>query len=92
MLLRDYIRSLPKGERGAFRLRLAAAHGVSVALVRKWENDPAPDEWSADKKRAEVRRHPSELKAIEVTERLTDHRVTRLDLRPECWTMEIETV
>lgn len=33
-----------------------------------------------------VRRHPVDLASIKITEELTEQKVTRLDLRPECWT------
>lgn len=85
MLLRDFVRRLPYGERRRFRQMMAVEHQVSESLVRKWENDPAPENWSAEKKRANVRKHPAALAAIEITERLTGHEVTRYDLRPECW-------
>jgi hypothetical protein len=58
---------------------------VSVSLVRKWENDPAPDDWDANKRRTHVRKHPAAIDAIETTEALTQNKVTRFDLRPECW-------
>ena len=85
MLLRDFLRSLTYGERKQFREKLAGAHGVSVSLVRKWENDPAPDDWDANKRRTHVRKHPAAIDAIETTEALTQNKVTRFDLRPECW-------
>lgn len=85
MRLRDFLKALPYGERKRFREELAGAHGVSVSLVRKWENDPAPEDWDADKRRSQVRKHPAALDAIEVTEQLTGNKVTRYDLRPECW-------
>lgn len=85
MLLRDFLRSLPFGQRSEFRQLMADAHGVSVSLVRKWENNPPPSGWPVEKRRAQSRRHPAELVAIEITERLTGQKVTRHDLRPECW-------
>lgn len=85
MLLREYLRALPYGVRSHFREQMAEEHGVSVSLVRKWENDPAPVDWPPEKRRAQVRKHPAALSAIEITERLTKHQVTRYDLRPECW-------
>ena len=88
MRLRDFLRELPYGKRKAFRERLAEAHGVSVSLVRKWENDPAPEDWDADKRRKQVRKHPVDLDAIETTEVMTGNQVTRYDLRPECWKRE----
>lgn len=86
MLLRDFVKALPYGERKPFRERLASEHGVSVSLVRMWENNPAPSEWDADKRRKQVRKHPADLVAIEKTESMTGNQVTRFDLRPECWT------
>ena len=88
MLLRDFLRSLPYGQRSKFRRELAEAHGVSVSLVRKWENDPPPADWNADKRRQQSRKHPASLAAIELTENLTDGQVTRYELRPECWRAE----
>lgn len=85
MLLRDYLRGLPYGVRSHFREQMAREHGVSASLVRKWENDPAPSDWPQEKRRAQVRKHPAALAAIEITERLTGGAVTRYDLRPECW-------
>ncbi|MBA1280232.1 hypothetical protein [Stutzerimonas stutzeri] len=85
MLLRDFVQGLPYGERRRFRQRMANEHGVSVSLVRKWENDPPPGDWPTEKKRAQVRRHPAALTSIEITERLTGCLVMRYDLRPECW-------
>lgn len=88
MLLRDFVRTLPYGERNIFRRKLAGAQGVSVSLVRKWENDPPPADWDAQKRRTHVRRHPAAIDAIEMTEGLTGHQVERYDLRPECWKRE----
>lgn len=85
MLLRDYVKRLPVGERTVFREQLALAHGKSVALVRKWELDPPPDDWPQEKRNALVRRHPADLSSVKITERLTNNLVTRVDLRPECW-------
>lgn len=85
MLLRDFVSRLPYGERRVFRQRMASEHQVSVSLIRMWENHPAPDDWSAEKRRAQVRKHPASLASIEITERLTGNEVTRYDLRPECW-------
>lgn len=92
MLLRDFLRALPHGVRSRFREKMAQAHGVSVSLVRKWENDPAPGDWPAEKRRAQVRKHPPALAAIEITEQLTGHEVTRYDLRPECWSRPDATI
>lgn len=85
MTLGDYVASLPHGERQKFRKLLAEAHACSVSLVRKWECDPPPGNWPVAKVRAMSRRHPSDLKAISITETLTSMVVTRNDLRPECW-------
>lgn len=91
MLLREFIARLPRGQRTRFRARLAEAHGVSVAAVRKWEAYPPPEDWTDDKRRSMARRHPSDLAAIRITERLTENLVTALDLRPECWAVgEVE--
>lgn len=85
MLLREFIASQPYGARQKFRLLLAEAHGCSVHLVRKWEQDPAPEAWDEIKRRARICRHPADLESIAITERITGMRVTRYDLRPECW-------
>jgi len=85
MFLGQYVKSLPKGQRTRFRERMADRHGCSVALVRKWENWPPPPEWSEEKVKAEVRRHPAQLASIRITEELTHNHVTRRELRPECW-------
>lgn len=92
MLLRDYLRALPYGARSHFREQMAEAHGVSVSLIRKWENDPAPCDWGQEKRRAQSRKHPAALAAIEITERLTEYKVTRYDLRPECWARAENTI
>lgn len=83
MYLRDYIKKLPRGKRAAFRQQLAQKHDCSVSLVRKWESWPPDPEWSEDQCRAMARKHPADLEAIRLTEALTDHAVTRRDLRPE---------
>lgn len=90
MLLREYIKKLPRGERSKFRGALAEAHGCSVSLVRKWELDPPPEDWNPQQRRSLVRRHPSDLASIVKTEELTGRLVTRSDLRPECWSVSDE--
>lgn len=69
MDLHSYIKSFPRRERAEIRTRLAMAHGVSEVTVRAWANA--------------TRRHPYTLTAIELTEELTDGKVTRHELRPE---------
>ena len=69
MDLRSYINSYPRRERMTVRMALARAHEVSEVTVRSWANG--------------TRKHPCVLSAIEITERLTDYRVTRFDLRPD---------
>lgn len=69
MDLRSYVNSFPRNQRASVRHQLAQAHGVSEVTVRAWAN--------------QTRRHPYTLVAIEITERVTDHQVTRQDLRPE---------
>ena len=90
MTLGEYVRSLPRGERQAFRERLAAAHSCSVSLVRKWENWPPPSDWSAEKVSRMSRRHPAEIVALRITEELTGHSVGRKQLRPEFWSDDSE--
>lgn len=69
MELSEFIRSYPRQLRSRVRQRLAAAHGISEVTVRSWANGQ--------------RRHPCRLAAIEITERFTEGRVTRYDLRPD---------
>ena len=88
MHLSDYVAGLPRGDRQLFRERLALAHECSVSLVRKWEGWPAPPEWTCEKVKAMARKHPAELDAIEITELMTNGKVTRYDLRPELWRRE----
>jgi hypothetical protein len=88
MRLSDYIGSLPRGERQKFRQKLADAHNCSVSLVRKWENWPPPEDWPDRKIKLMSRKHPAELVALKITEELTGNSVTRLELRPECWSEE----
>ncbi len=90
MLLRDYVAALPRGERTKFRRKLADEHKCSESLVRKWEADPPPKNWTPEQCRKMVRRHPSDMAAIIKTESLTCKEVTRHDLRPECWPIENE--
>jgi DNA-binding transcriptional regulator YdaS (Cro superfamily) len=51
------------------RRQLAAVHGVSEVTIRSWANG--------------VRKHPCTLEAVEATERFTENRVNRFDLRPD---------
>ncbi len=69
MDLFDYINSYPRYKRTHLRKKLAEAHGVSEVTIRSWANG--------------TRNHPCMLKAVEITEQLTKHNVTRFDLRPE---------
>lgn len=71
MDLQSYIQSFPRSQRTMIRTKLANAHGVSEVTVRAWANN--------------TRRHPYTLKAVEITELLTEGRVTRVDLRPEIY-------
>lgn len=91
MYLHEYVQKLPWGERDAFREELARTHACSVSLVKKWEADnPLSSTWDQSKKRALIRRHPSDLVSIELTEKLTNSKVTRHFLRPECWPLPEE--
>jgi len=85
MRLGDYVKSLPVALRGEFRKRLAEKHGCSVSLVRKWENSPPPKDWDREKISSMSRKHPADLTAVEITEAVTNGKVTRSDLRPEIW-------
>lgn len=69
MDLLEYINSYPRAERMRIRQQLADQHGVTEVAVRSWANGH--------------RRHPYQLIAIEITERLTQGKVTRHDLRPD---------
>ncbi|MES9857145.1 MAG: YdaS family helix-turn-helix protein [Sedimenticola sp.] len=69
MDLSTYIKSHPCRERAGIRARLAKAQGVSEVTVRSWANG--------------TRKHPCTLQAVEITEILTDNKVTRFDLRPD---------
>src|SRR5690554_6920333 len=90
MSLGEFVQSLPRGRRQQFRKELAEAHECSVSLVRKWECWPPPPGWSAKQVQSMARRHPAELSAIEITERMTGYKVTRSSLRPECWSTRSE--
>ena len=69
MTLEDYINEHPRYERREVRQLLASAHDVSETTVRSWGNG--------------TRKHPCTLSSIEITERITNLKVTRFDLRPE---------
>lgn len=85
MQLGQYISSLPRGQRQEFRQKLADAHQVSVGLVRMWENSPAPVEWNSEKVAKQSRKHPPEIRKVEITEQMTGGAVSRSDLRPDCF-------
>lgn len=69
MELREYINSFPRTQRMKVRQRIANAHGISEVTVRAWANG--------------TRKHPYSLSAVEITEAITDNKVTRYDLRPD---------
>ncbi len=69
MDLQSYIRSYPRRDRMRIREKLAEAHGVSEVTVRSWANG--------------TRNHPCTLNAIKITERITQHKVSRFGLRPD---------
>ena len=69
MELREFIASFPRPQRPAVRRELARAHCVSEVTVRAWANGN--------------RKHPCTLRAVEITECMTEGRVTRHDLRPD---------
>ena len=69
MTLEEYINEHPRYERREVRQLLASAHKVSETTVRSWANG--------------TRKHPCTLNSIEITERITNLKVTRFDLRPE---------
>ena len=71
MDLQSYIKSFPRNKRAMIRTKLAEAHGVSEVTVRAWANN--------------TRRHPYTLKAVEITELVTEGQVTREELRPEIY-------
>ena len=55
----------------AVRQRIANAHGIAEVTVRSWANG--------------TRKHPYSLSAVEITEAITDNKVTRYDLRPDIY-------
>ncbi|MFQ5659063.1 MAG: YdaS family helix-turn-helix protein [Gammaproteobacteria bacterium] len=69
MELRAFIDSFPRRQRMAIRQKIADFHGVSEVTVRAWANG--------------TRKHPYNLRSIEITERSTGGKVTRYDLRPD---------
>lgn len=69
MDLREYMNTYPRNQRKAARLRMAKAHAVAEVTVRSWANGS--------------RKHPFTRRALEITERLTEGKVTRYDLRPD---------
>ena len=85
MKLREYVKQLPRGERQKFRQRLAGLHGVSAALVRKWEYWPPPENLTEEQIKRLARKHPANLDALKITEAATSNQVTGADLLPECW-------
>lgn len=75
MELREFINSYPRRLRTRVRQQLAMAHGISEVTVRSWANGQ--------------RKHPCHLAAVEITERVTQGRVTRHDLRPDVFGREV---
>lgn len=69
MDLREYINLFPRSQRVAVRTEIAKFHGVTEVTVRSWANGS--------------RRHPFIKEAIEITEKLTNGKVSRYDLRPD---------
>lgn len=69
MTLEEYINKHPRYERREARQLLASAHNVSETTVRSWANG--------------TRKHPCTLNSIEITEKLTNQKVSRFDLRPD---------
>lgn len=69
MDLKEYFELFPRGRRGAIRRRFADAHKVSEVTVRSWANG--------------TRKHPCSLETVRITEKFTDYRVTRHQLRPD---------
>ncbi len=69
MDLQEYINLFPRSQRVAVRTKIANHHGVSESTIRSWANGS--------------RRHPCVKEAMEMTERLTDGKVSRYDLRPD---------
>lgn len=74
MDLQSYIKSYPRHKRMKVRKALARAHNVSEVTIRSWANG--------------TRKHPYTLSAVETTERLTENRVTRFDLRPDVFGLQ----
>jgi|TARA_Y100001951_G_C11280349_1_gene264919 hypothetical protein len=85
MHLGEYVRGLPRGDKQPFRLKMAEAHKCSVALIRKWENWPPPEDWGKEKVSQRACKHPCDLESVLITEQLTENNVMRSDLRPEIW-------
>lgn len=71
MNLNTYICQFPREQRHAVRKRIADAHSVAVNTVTGWSTG-----W---------RKHPATLTAVETTEAVTDHQVTRHDVRPDVY-------
>lgn len=71
MTLREYINSFPMLERPLIRRLLAEAQGCTEVTVHAWCNGN--------------QNHPPSIKSIEITERFTDNKVTRYDLRPDLY-------
>lgn len=69
MDLPQYIRSFPRSERMRIRNDIAEAHGVSEITVRSWANG--------------IRKHPCSLVSVQITEQVTNLKVSRHDLRPD---------
>lgn len=69
MELFEYINRFTRSERMSVREELARQHGVSEVTVRAWANG--------------TRKHPYTLSAIEVTEKATNGKVSRHELRPD---------
>lgn len=85
MTLEEYINEHPRYERREIRQFLARAHDVSETTIRSWSNG--------------TRKHPCTLTSVQITERITNLKVTRFDLRPEIFgydqgvrTMDSETL
>ena len=69
MELLEYINRFSRNQRMSVREELARQHGVSEVTVRAWANG--------------TRKHPYTLSAIEVTEKATNGKVSRHELRPD---------
>lgn len=76
MELREFIDSFPRHQRMDIRRMIASAHGISEVTVRSWANG--------------TRKHPYSLSAVEITETITGNRVTRFDLRPDIYGVNVE--